>query len=130
MAPASLRPSPAPQCLTRQRQACESMERATAATARPPTAATLSVYPRLPGNRPEPERGRLAATAVPSVTSRRGAWAPGAVGGLRWGAPPARHLGLAALSRQPREPCAVEGHTFWAQASSRRSENFTNRTQT
>lgn len=117
-------------CLTRQSWACESMERATAATARPPTAEALSVYPRLPGNRPEPERGRLAATAVPSVTSRRGAWAPVAVGGLRWGTPPARLPGLAEFWGPPREPCAVEGHTFWAQASARRSKNFTNRTQT
>lgn len=36
----------------------------------------LSVYPRLPGNRPEPERSPLAATAVPGVTSGRGARAP------------------------------------------------------
>ena len=35
----------------------------------------------------------------------------------------------AELARRPGEPCAVEGHTLWAQASARRSGSFTDRTR-
>lgn len=90
------------------------MERATAATARPPTAATLSMYLRLPRatdrNRTLPSRGNRSPQR--DVTARRpgaqrGRLPPGGELRLRGTLDPRRSPG------QPR-PCAVEGHTFWA----------------
>lgn len=70
----------------------------------------VSVYPRLRGNRPEPERGRLVATTSPGVTSRppgpRTPQGQPASGELRLQGRPGR----AKRAPPQREPGAVECH--------------------
>lgn len=81
----------------------------------------LSVYPRLPGNRPEPERGRLAATAgpgrdvtaaAPGVGRRRpapGDLRPQGLPGRATVAGPPRESGTVGPAGRPGRPPGASG---------------------